>query len=481
MPRLGMGMPIAGGATEAAVLAVEDFVFLNDVSGELTPVDTSSRTNLILYSEDFSQSSWTKTGSAAVTSNNKTSPDTTQNASTLSIPNGSFFFTAISTGAGTFTLSCHVKVSSGTLDFKMQSFNGTDGAQVSDTFTATTAWRRFEFTSTVTVNSNFYPVQISSLTGGNFDIWGAQLEDDSRVSNYIPTSGSAVSVATTELGDLSNVWDFDGTDIMLEVDPENEGAFEEATQNLVLNHDYEDLGSEEVTNGDFSSFTGDNPDNFLVLNEDANNFVTESSGQLRMVSDNSATIAIRAQPTDMLTVGKIYRVSVDLTFTTGSIDISGKSFNTSGTKVFNLTAPATYLQIAKSSALDVLIDNLSIKQVDPNDRWTLGTGWSISDGKAVATSCTNENLVGALSILIGNAYEVTFTVSDYSGSGTVKPMLGTVGAVSGTTVNADGTYTQILVADANQSAIAFRAGGTAFTGKIDNVTVKEYAITPLNV
>jgi len=42
-----------------------------------------------------------------------------------------------------------------------------------------------------------------------------------------------------------------------------------------------------------------------------------------MVSDNSATIAIRAQPTDMLTVGKIYRVSVDLTFTTGSIDISG--------------------------------------------------------------------------------------------------------------------------------------------------------------
>ena len=60
-------------------------------------------------------------------------------------------------------------------------------------------------------------------------------------------------------------------------------------------------------------------------------------------------------------------------------------------------------------------------------------------------------------------------------------MLGTVGAVSGTAVNADGTYTQILVANANQSAIAFRAGGTAFTGKIDNVSVKEYAIQPLNV
>ena len=60
MPRLGMGMPIAGGATEAAVLAVEDFVFLNDVSGELTPVDTSSRTNLLLQSQTF-KTTWTFT------------------------------------------------------------------------------------------------------------------------------------------------------------------------------------------------------------------------------------------------------------------------------------------------------------------------------------------------------------------------------------------------------------------------------------
>ena len=48
MPRLGMGMPIIGETAKAAVLAVEDFVFLNDVSGELTPVDTSSRTNKLV-------------------------------------------------------------------------------------------------------------------------------------------------------------------------------------------------------------------------------------------------------------------------------------------------------------------------------------------------------------------------------------------------------------------------------------------------
>ena len=122
-------------------------------------------------------------------------------------------------------------------------------------------------------------------------------------------------------------------------------------------------GDELVTNGDFANWTGDSPDNYLVLNEDANNYVTESNGQLRMVSDDSATIAIRPQPTTMLSAGSTYRVSVDLTFTTGTLNISGVEFNTSGTKVFYLTPPSTYLQLAKGSALDVLIDNLSIVDV----------------------------------------------------------------------------------------------------------------------
>lgn len=122
-------------------------------------------------------------------------------------------------------------------------------------------------------------------------------------------------------------------------------------------------GDELVTNGDFANWTGDNPDNYFVLNEDANNYVTESNGQLRMVSDNSATIAIRPEPTTMLTAGNTYRVSVDLTFTTGTLNISGVEFNTDGTKVFYLTASTTYLQLAKGSTLDVLIDNLSIVDV----------------------------------------------------------------------------------------------------------------------
>ena len=148
------------------------------------------RTNLLPYSEDFT--SWTTTGSAAVTPNTTISPDGTQNADTLNLLAGSYFYKVLTTGAGTFTLSCYVKVASGTLDFKMQSF-GADGAISSGVFTATTNWQRFEFTTTITANSGFYPVQVSGLVGGDFQIWGAQVEEGSYATSYIPTSGSTVT------------------------------------------------------------------------------------------------------------------------------------------------------------------------------------------------------------------------------------------------------------------------------------------------
>jgi len=149
------------------------------------------RTNLVTYSEDFT--TWTTTGSANVTSNTTISPDGTQNADTLDLLAGDYFYKPITSGAGTFTLSCYVKVLSGTLDFKMQSFSGTDGANASSVFTANTNWQRFEFTTTVTVDSNFYPVQVSGLVGGDFEIWGAQLELGSYPTSMIPTSGSTVT------------------------------------------------------------------------------------------------------------------------------------------------------------------------------------------------------------------------------------------------------------------------------------------------
>jgi len=482
MPRLGMGMPIAGGATEAAVLAVEDFVFLNDVSGELTPVDTSSRTNLITYSEDFSQ--WTRTGNTAISATNITSPTGTTNATTITGLNGGggndlrFFPSSFSSANKNLTFSVHLK-GSGTLRIQMS--NGIDQG-IQEVITLTSDWKRHQlfggFNSTNTSSGEFHCNidDSSSVTATTYDVWGAQLEEDSRVSNYIPTSGSAVSVATTELGDLSNVWDFDGTDIMLEVDPENEGAFEEATQNLVLNHDYEELGSELVSSGTFSVFSVDSGD--VTISGDTASYV-----------DGGGNPNSRVSLASVLTANKMYKVIFDVTrYASGrvqfifggggavSVDISAGV----GTYTAHVLAgSSTEVSVKRDggfSGFDFDLTNISIKQVDPNNRWSLGTGWSISDGKAVAVATNSAGFsITQNNILTSNTqYEITYTLSDIT-AGSVRFR---ANLVSGTQRGSNGTYTEIITTAGDDFAFQ---GLDSFVGKIDNVTVKEYAITPLNV
>jgi len=507
MPRQGLGHSSVD-IYNMVTPGTDDPVWRNKTSGQLMVGYQQTRSNFVLFSQDATDAeAWSKTNVAADSTlyeapDNSTTANAIKSDSTgekaYNITQGSLSVTA----GKTYTLSVHFKKQN--LDFariyfsdgasKTADFNLNTGAVGTTSNTLETqvdamddGWYRcsMTFVATSTVSSGQARFYAQSASGDNTPnvavsgvvliyVWGFQLEENSEMSAYIVTTNAARTTTET-LNDTSETWDFDSADLMPEADPDDDGVWE-IPDNIVLNGDYEELGSELVTNGDFSSFTGDNPDNFTVLNEDADNFVTESSGQLRMVSDNSATIAIRANPIDMLTTGKVYKVSVDLTFTTGTLDISGTQFNTSGTKVFYLTAPADYIQLAKASTLDVLIDNLSIKQVDPNNRWSLGTGWSISDGKAVAvaTSSSGFSITQNNVLTAGVPHEITFTVSERT-AGNVRFR---ADAVSGTTRSADGTYTEIITPAGHQFAIQ---GLDSFVGKIDNVSVKEYAITPLDV
>jgi hypothetical protein len=145
-------------------------------------------TNLQTYSEDFTQ--WTAS-SATVTANNTTSPDGTQNADRVQFT-GAGYLLGTSQGSGNvYTLSCWAKRNgSGTQSvgfFK-------DGSGVVDSAWALTSdWQRFTYTYTA---SNGSYSGIAGVNGVDVFVWGAQFEQSSYPTSYIPTtSASATRVA----------------------------------------------------------------------------------------------------------------------------------------------------------------------------------------------------------------------------------------------------------------------------------------------
>lgn len=162
------------------------------------------RTNIALYSEDFNNAVWNKQLGASVTANTNISPDGYKNADTLSIQPNQYIFQSSAgnlPSGTTYTFSAYVKVDSGTKQFQMFTYSGTGNDFTSPTFTATTEWQRFTltFTTATAAVTGFYPVGQDGFAGGDFIVWGAQVEVGSYPTSYIPTNGTSV----TRVADLS--------------------------------------------------------------------------------------------------------------------------------------------------------------------------------------------------------------------------------------------------------------------------------------
>jgi hypothetical protein len=112
---------------------------------------------------------------------------------------------------------------------------------------------------------------------------------------------------------------------------------------------------------------------------------------------------------------------------------------------------------------------------DTDTAWAKGTGWTISGGVAVATGVTGfadiqQNLTG---VDLGRTYVVKFDLVVTSGS--IQVFIGVSGSGTGNLGQYSVTGSYSLMIHKNPidpiKTILFR-GASAFTGTIDNVSVK---------
>ena len=167
-------------------------------------------TNLITYSEDFTQ--WNLGSNSTLTyESDVVAPDGSLGVYRLINPaSGATYIQSPSfASSNPLTVSLYVKsTNSGNDNFNLY----TGASNVSDLKTATSEWKRFDYTAN---GSSMYIINSGDTFASDIYIWGAQAEALSYATSYIPTAGSTVTRTAETCNSAGNASTFNSTEGVL--------------------------------------------------------------------------------------------------------------------------------------------------------------------------------------------------------------------------------------------------------------------------
>jgi len=173
------------------------------------------RTNLLAYSEDFSNAYWSTNSNALISLSSNLSPDGTANAYRIEAVTGTQVgYVGTTTIGTTITHSIWVRRISGSTTFNMVDVNNNNTS-----VNITSDWQRFSVTSTAT-STNLRNYFRTTALGDVVEIYGAQTEEGSYPTSYIKSNSGYTTTRSAETcngaGDAATFNDSEGV-LMAEI------------------------------------------------------------------------------------------------------------------------------------------------------------------------------------------------------------------------------------------------------------------------
>jgi len=273
---------------------------------------------------------------------------------------------------------------------------------------------------------------------------------------------------------------------------------------LLINNSFDELGNELITNGDFSTSGDVTTSSFSLgwkISASDNLGVSIVNNQLllsRPVGENTdygrayatnGVNSINVKPSDHS--GKVFKLEFEIVAKTGTPTLRWYnngyitfSDTTLGKKTIYFTSSTNRLVVflQEHEGSSITLDNISLKEVDPNGKWTLGADWSIEDGELKAN--TPGGTVATAQVVdgftAGKTYKLSFDVPTvtqgffrayaYVGSS------GTFTKILQTPNRETGRYETIFEFGGSDKTFRFYgspSGGDLAIGSINNASLKQ--------